>query len=77
MSAPSLPDRPGLPALPLPRLDAEHPGASGCGLEWDAADVGESDEAAVADLAGRWATLAGAHAVRPNLRPRHARQAVA
>ena len=25
MSAPSLPDRPGLPAVPLPRLDPEHP----------------------------------------------------
>ncbi len=70
MSAPSLPDRPGLPAVPLPRLDPEHPGAGACGPDCDAADVGESDEAAVADLAGRWATLAGAHAVRPNLRPR-------
>jgi len=70
MSAPSLPDRPGLPAVPLPRLDPEHPGVGACGPDCDAADVGESDEAALADLAGRWATLAGAHAVRPNLRPR-------
>ena len=70
MSAPSLPDRPGLPAVPLPRLDPEHPGVSACGPDCDAADVGESDEVALADLAGRWATLAGVQAVRPNLRPR-------
>ena len=25
MSAPSLPDRPGLPAVPLPRLDSDTP----------------------------------------------------
>ena len=70
MSAPSLPDRPGLPAVPLPRLDPEHPGVSACGPDCGAADVGKSDEVALADLAGRWATLAGAQAVRPNLRPR-------
>ena len=70
MSAPSLPDRPGLPAVPLPRLDAEHPARAGAGrtatpLTWARATRPRSR---ISRGAGRRSPAT--HAVRPNLRPR-------
>jgi diguanylate cyclase (GGDEF)-like protein len=59
MSAPSLPDRPGLAGAPLPRRETDPADAGGRGESGrDAVDPKSADATAVADLATGWATLA-------------------